>query len=178
VRDGQGADKPVVEDWIIRVLSSAAGAALIEVSILGPPRVPPSPSPREPGFEVSFPTADSSFSAIELVRLFHRPALTSKGAFVVLERDVSRVDGGVQARTGVFSGRTRDVREVRIALEGGTLVRGDYRVVIADDVPVLGILEAELDETWTSLAPDGSLVVERRHDRFVLSDAHDALETR
>ncbi len=178
VRDGSATEKPVVEDWIFRVLSASAGSARVEVSVLGPPRVPPSPSPREPSFAIDFPMTDGAFSAVQLIRLFHRPELTTRGANVVLDREAKKVEGHVRPGLLVVQGKTREVRELSIELSGGALARGSYRAVIADDLPVLGIIEAELDETWTIGGPDGDVTEERRHDRLRLLDSHEALDAR
>lgn len=174
IRDGSATEKPVVEDWIVRVLSAAAGTARVEAAVLGPAREPAALSPREPAFEVAYSMVDGAFSSIQMLRLFQRPDLTPKGMRVVLDREERAVEGAVKGGLLVVGGKTRDVRELTVTVRGGPFVRATYRVVIADDLPVLGIVEAELDETWLATGPDGDLREERRHDHLVLTDSHDA----
>jgi hypothetical protein len=172
VRDGEPGE-PVIETWVFRVGGQAKGRARVDVSVLGPVRKPASPSPREPAYSVALPTADQGFSALELIRLFHRPELTSEGMFVVLERDVASVDGEKKSFPGDVLEHARQLRELTVTFRDLSLVRGTYRIVVADDLPVLGIAEAELDEEWTVVAPDGSLKTERRHEKLELVEAHE-----
>ena len=118
-------------------------------------------------------TAIQGFSAVELLRLFHRPELTSEGMVVVLDRDVASIEGAKRSFTGDVLEHARQLRELTVTFRDASLVRGTYRIVVADDLPGLGIAEAELDEEWTVVAPDGSLKNERRHERLELVEAHE-----
>lgn len=174
VRDGEPGKEAVAESWTIRVLGSKEGQARLEVQVLGPERIPASPSPREPGYSFKFPTADSSLSSTEILRLFHRPDLTTPGMLTVLGRDFTRLEGSTRSFTLVSLGRTRLAREMTVSFSDKQLVRGTYRVVMVDELPVLGIAEAELTEEWESVQPDGSINVEKRHETLTLVDAHEA----
>jgi hypothetical protein len=172
VRDGQTGQPPVPEEWTIGVGSIGGGDCLLEVSIQGPPRTPPGPSPREPGFSLFMPMKDEAFSGTEILRLFHRPDLTPRGMRAVLDRDVKAVEGSVRRFPLVFQGRTRLAHELTISIEDASLVRGTYRLVVVPDLPAPGILEAELDETWTATDADGNEREERRHEKLELVDSH------
>ncbi len=175
IREGQG--DPLVEVWTFRISSMSRGTAGVSVSVLGPPRDPASPSPREPNFFVRLPTADAGFSATELLRVFHRPDLTSEGMHVVLDRDGKKIEGTASAFPIAWEGSTREGCELEVRYQDDK-VKGSYRIKMADGLPVLGMTEAELDEVWTSCAEDGSLHEERRHEKLVLVDYHDTTQTR
>jgi hypothetical protein len=176
VRDGQGA--PVSEVWTLEVTGAAKGIARVDVAVLGPERDPKSPSPREPAYFVRLPTADQPLAATEVLQLFHRPELSTEGMLVVLGRDVKSVEGTTRAFPILVLGKTRDARELSVTIEDALLLRGTYRVVVSDELPVLGISEAELDEEWQVVDRDGQLHTERRHERLELVEAHGAAESR
>jgi hypothetical protein len=176
IREGQGASVP--EIWTLEVTGAGKGLARIDVAVLGPERDPRSPSPREPAYFVRLPTADQPLTATEVLQLFHRPELSTEGMLVVLDRDVKSVDGATRAFPVLVFGRTRDARELSVTIEDPLLVRGTYRIVVSDELPVLGISEAELDEEWRVIDRDGQLHTERRHERLELVEAHGAAESR
>lgn len=174
VRDGQDGQEAVAESWTLRVLSSSKGLDRLEVQVLGPARVPAGPSPREPGYSAKFPIADSPLASTEIIRLFHRPDLTTEGMLVVLAREFTHVEGSTRSFTSVFLDHTRLAREMTVTISDKQLRRGTYRVVMVDELPVFGIAEAELDEEWEVTDPDGQLKIEHRHERLELVDAHEA----
>jgi hypothetical protein len=169
VRDGTPGERPVIEEWTLSVRQSAGGAAKIEIELLGPSRSPPSPSPREPGWSVFLQTKDEAFSGSQILRLFRRPDLSPRGVRSYLDHDVSNVSGGVKEKPVLVRGRTYAGYEVTISFEDPQL-RGRYRLVIVDELPGIGLYEAELEEVWISDAPDGERHEERRHDRLELVD--------
>jgi hypothetical protein len=177
IREGTKGES-VEETWILQVASASKGLARVDVTILGSPRTPASPSPREPGYSVKLPQADEGFAGDDLLRLFHRPELTSEGILAVLDRDVTSVEGSVRQFPRVILDRTRQARELTLEFRDRTIDHGRYRIVLADDLPVLGICEAELEEEWTVCDADGQLKKERRHDRLELVEAHEATESR
>ena len=167
-RDGEPGAPPVVEEWTLSIVSVQAGFARVEVSILGPPRSPAGPSPREPGFVLDLPTKIDGFTGVELIRLFRHPELTTRGVREMLDRGGTSVGGQHDSYPLVVLGKTHEAHALTVELSDGQLRRGVYRVVVVDDLPVLGIVEAELEEVWTALTPDGDEVVERRHERLLL----------
>ncbi len=176
VRDGQG--NAVPEVWTFELTGAGKGLARVDVAVLGPDRDPRSPSPREPAYSVILPTADQPLAGTEILQVFHRPDLRTEGMLVVLGRDVKSVEGSTRSFAEVVLGRTRDVRELTVTVADAQLVRGTYRVVVSDDLPVLGISEAELDEEWQVVDKDGQLHTERRHDRLELVEAHGAADAK
>jgi hypothetical protein len=169
VRDGTPGGEHTAEEWTFSIRSVQNGYAHVEVSILGPPRSPPSPSPREPGFELELPTKDDGWNGVEVLRLFRHPELTTRGLRQVLDRGGVSVGGGHEVFPLVVDGRTRLAHALTVTLSDGALERASYRIVIVDDLPGLGIAEAELDEVWTSVTPDGDEVEQHRHDKLVLA---------
>ena len=165
-----GAGVPVPEEWTIRVTAVSGGSARVEVSVLGPPRVPPAPAPREPGYGLFMAMKDEGFTGAALLRLFHRPDLTARGIRRILERDVREVSGTVRDRPVLFSGKTCQARELTLVIEDPSVVRAVYRVVLLDEVPVVGILEAELEQVFRVVDPDGEVHEETRVDRIELVD--------
>jgi hypothetical protein len=177
VRDnGQG--KSVSEVWTFEVTGAGKGLARVDVAVLGPDRDPKSPSPREPAYAVILPTADQPLAGTEILQVFHRPDLRTEGMLVVLGRDVKSVDGSTRAFAQVVLGRTRDVRELTVTVTDAQLLHGTYRVVVSDDLPVLGISEAELEEEWQVVDKDGQLHTEQRHERLELVEAHGAADAK
>jgi hypothetical protein len=175
IREGQG--DPVVETWTFRVAGMSRGTGRVNVSVLGPPRVPASPSPREPGYSLLLPTADAGFAATELMRFFHRPDLTTEGMRVVLDREGKKITGEERAFPVVVQDSTHQAWELVVHFADPSL-EATYRAVIVDGLPVLGIKEAELDEVWTSVAEDGSLHPEHCHEKLELVASHDTSDTR
>ncbi len=176
VRTGQH-DEEVAETWTLRLTSQSKGLARVDVAVLGPNRVPASPSPREPGFSLKLPTADAGIAATEVLRLFRRPELTTEGLLTVLDRDETLIDGSVRSFTTVVFDRTYHARELVVRIED-KLVKGTYRIVVVEEIPVLGLVEAELDEEWTVTDQDGALHTERRHDKLELVEARGATDSR
>jgi len=176
VREGQG--DTVTEVWTLEVTGAGKGLVRIDVSVLGPERDPRSPSPREPAYFVRLPTADQPLAATEILQLFHRPDLTTEGMLVVLGRDVTSVEGSTRSFTRVVFDRTRDGKELTVTIKDALLLRGTYRVAVSDELPVLGIADADLDEEWQVMNKDGALRTEHRHDHLELVEAHGAGESR
>jgi hypothetical protein len=169
LRDGREGEPPAPEEWMLAVRQNAGGAAKIEVELLGPRRVPPSPSPREPGWSVLLQTKEEAFSGSQVLRLLRRPDLSPRGIRAFLERDVANVSGSVKEKPVLVQGKTCLGYEMTLSFEDPQ-VRATYRLVVVDELPVLGVFEAELDEVWISDAPDGDRHEERRHDRLELVD--------
>ncbi|MEZ0228959.1 MAG: hypothetical protein ACAI25_10070 [Planctomycetota bacterium] len=170
LRDGKPGEPPIPEEWTLSVRQVVAGAAKLEVELLGPTRSPPSPSPREPGWSVFLQTKDEALNGSQILRLFHRPELSPRGVRAFLDRDVSRVAGGVREIPVVVQGKTCSGKELTFHFEDPQLLRATYRLVIVDELPAIGLYEAELDEVWISDAPDGERHEERRRDRLELVD--------
>lgn len=168
IRDGKPGEAPVEEEWALRIVSVGGGVAELDVSILGPPRVPSSPSPREPGYKLFVPTKEDAWSAVEVLRLFHRPDLSTHGMRAVLDRDVQSVEGSRTDSPLVVDGKTRDSHLLQVTVRDGSLVNGTYKVTCVDHVPVAGIYKAELDETWKTMDAEGEWHEEHRHDRLEL----------
>lgn len=177
IREGEPGG-PVAETWMLRVSSSSKGLSRVDVAVLGPARTPPSPSPREPGYSLKLPTADAGIDATEVLRLFHRPELTTEGMLTVVTREEPVITGSTRAFTTVVFDRTRNARELTVTISDKQLVRGTYRIVVVDEIAVLGIVEAELDEEWTVLDQDGAIRTERRHDRLELVEARGAADSK
>jgi hypothetical protein len=177
VRTGDGGEG-VAETWTLRVSGSSRGQARVDVAVLGAARTPPSPSPREPGYSLKLPTADAGIAATEVLRLFHRPALTTEGMLAVVGREEPKIEGTTRSFTTVVFDRTRDARELLVTIQDPSLVRGTYRIVVVDEIAVLGIVEAELDEVWTVLDPDGTIRTEKRHDKLELVEARGAADAK
>jgi hypothetical protein len=174
--DGGGTAYP--ESWTLQLTGAGKGLARVDVAVLGPNRSPPSPSPREPGFFVRMPTADAPLDAAEVIHFFHRPELTSEGVLAVLDRDAKSVEGSTRTFTTVVLDHTYVARELTVTFQDDSLLRGTYRVVFVDDLPVLGIAEAELDEEWHTVDADGQLKTEHRHDKLILAEAHGSTDSR
>ncbi len=160
------------EEWTFRVREIASGEAKVEVEVLGKSRNPPAPSPREPGWSVYLHMKEDAFSGSLVLRLLHRPDLSPRGIRQYLEDEVSKLEGSVRSFPIVVGDRTYEGREVTVELEDATLTRARYRLVVVDELPVLGIQEADLDEVWISDAPDGVRHEERRHDHLELVEWH------
>lgn len=71
-------------------------------------------------------------------------------------------------------GHLRLARELTVRFTDKLLRRGVYRVVVVDEIPVLGIVEAELDEEWEIETPDGEIRLMRRHEKLELVEASEA----
>lgn len=170
LRDGKEGEPPVVEEWTIAVRQIVGGAAKVEVELLGAPRTPPSPSPREPGWSVFLQTKEEAFSGTQLLRLLRRPDLSPRGARAFLDHSVSGVHGSVRELPIVVQGKTCSGHEMTLSYSDHQLLRATYRLVIVDELPGIGLYEAELDEVWISDVPDGDRHEERRHDRLELVD--------
>lgn len=170
LRDGEPGVPPVAEEWTLAVQQVVGGAARVEVELLGAKRNPPSPSPREPGWSVFLQTKEEAFSGAQILRLFRRPDLSPRGARSWLERDVSNVSGSVKELAVLVQGKTCAGHEITISFSDKDLERATYRLVIVDDLPGIGLYEAELEEVWLSDAPEGDLHEERRRDRLSLVD--------
>jgi hypothetical protein len=168
VRDGERGTAPVVEEWTVAITSVQAGNARVEVSILGPPRVPASPSPREPGFVLDLPTKVDGFTGVEIIRLFRHPELTTRGVRQLLDRGGTSISGESETLPLLVLGKTHEAHALTVRLSDDRIDRATYRVVVVDDLPALGIVEAELEEEWTRLTPDGDEVTERRHETLTL----------
>jgi hypothetical protein len=168
----------VSESWTLQVNGKANGLARVDVSVLGPALTPHGPSPREPGYVVRLPTAEGRLSSPEIMRLFHRPELTSEGMLAVLDRDVKHVEGTMRSFTMVVLDHTREAHELTVTFDDDSLVRGTYRVVVVDDLPVLGIAQAELDEEWTTVEEDGARKTSRRHETLDLVEASGAADSK
>jgi hypothetical protein len=176
VRIGDTPDAEGVEEvWTLRVDESAKGLAKVDVACLGPSRPTPSPSAREPGWNLRMPTADAGIAATEVLRLFHRPELTTEGMLTVVEREKPEIEGSTQTFTTLVFDRTRDARQIIVRIiEAKPYFRGTYRVVVVDELAVLGIIEAELDEEWDTVDPDGELSRQHRHDSLKLVESRSA----
>jgi hypothetical protein len=172
IRDGVKGEPPMEEEWTFRVREIVSGEAKVEVEVLGKSRNPPSPSPREPGWSVYLHMKDDAYTGSQVLRLLHRPDLSPRGIRRYLEDEVASLDGSVRAFPVVVDGQTYQGREVTIELEDASLARARYRLVVVDELPVLGLKEADLDEVWISDAPDGGRHEERRHDHLELVESH------
>lgn len=159
---------PVTEEWTFSVRSVEGGYARVEVAVLGPPRVPASPSPREPGYVLDVPTKDDGFTGVEILRLFRHPELTTHGVRSLLDRGKVSVEGDGDSLPYLFAGKTHPAHALTLRISDERLRSAVYRVVVLDDLPVLGVVEADLDEVWVSLTPDGEEREERRHDHLAL----------
>jgi len=180
VRQGDTGTGPGVEEtWTLRVSSGGSkGLQRVDVAVLGPARAPASPSPREPGYSLKLPTADAGIAATEVLRLFHRPDLTTEGMLAVVSRDEPEIEGSTRTFTTTVFDRTRTARELTVAIHDRDLLRGTYRIVVVDDIAVLGIVEAELDEVWVVTDPDGALRKERRHDHLKIVESRSAADAK
>jgi hypothetical protein len=168
VRDGEPGAPPIVEEWTFSIRSVQGGIARIDVSILGPPRSPATPSPREPGFALDMPTKADGWNGVEVIRLFRHPELTTRGLRALLDRGGTSVSGGVETFPLLVQGKTHEAHQLTVELSDELIDHATYRVVIVDDQPVLGLVEAEVEEVWTTLTPDGEEVGNRRHERLFL----------